>query len=278
MSNVAIGKEIVGLAIQEEMDLAINENTDTVKMEVFESSNYNKFKLIKGNRALHKTKYLQLLKSMEQEVLSIPIAVNEKMEIIDGQHRYHARRELGLPILYYVCEGYGIEQVKRANLVSSNWIKEDYLNLHVTDEIPAYEEFEELLLESGLNVTDLIKVYAKAQDKSSEQLAYEFEHGTLVSDNIDKVKGFIEALKDFEFFKFYRKKQFVAAMVKLYFDPRYDHKKMKKKLSSRATVLEGIGSNITRDEYLSKLTNAIYSFGAGNKNLFYDATNKRFYE
>lgn len=278
MSNVTIGKEIVGLAIQEEMDLAINENTDTVKMEVFESSNYNKFKLIKGNRALHKTKYLQLLKSMEQEVLSIPIAVNEKMEIIDGQHRYHARRELGLPILYYVCEGYGIEQVKRANLVSSNWTKEDYLNLHVTDEIPAYEEFEELLLESGLNVTDLIKVYAKAQDKSSEQLAYEFEHGTLVSDNIDKVKGFIEALKDFEFFKFYRKKQFVAAMVKLYFDPRYDHKKMKKKLSSRATVLEGIGSNITRDEYLSKLTNAIYSFGAGNKNLFYDATNKRFYE
>lgn len=278
MSNVAIGKEIIGLAIQEEMDLVINENTDTVKMEVFESSNYNKFKLIKGNRTLHKTKYLQLLKSMEQEVLSIPIAVNEKMEIIDGQHRYHARRELGLPILYYVCEGYGIEQVKRANLVSSNWTKEDYLNLHVTDGIPAYEEFEELLLESGLNVTDLIKVYAKAQDKSSEQLAYEFEHGTLVSDNIDKVKGFIEALKDFEFFKFYRKKQFVAAMVKLYFDPRYDHKKMKKKLNSRATVLESIGSNITRDEYLSKLTNAIYSFGAGNKNLFYDATNKRFYE
>jgi hypothetical protein len=251
---------------------------DTVEMNVFKSKDYSKFNLIKGNRTLHKTKYLQLLKSMEQEVLSIPIAVNEKMEIIDGQHRFHARRELGLPILYYVCDGYGIEQVKRANLVSSNWTKEDYLNLHITDGIEAYEEFEELLLDSGLNVTDLIKVYAKAQAKSSEQVSYEFENGTLSNDNLDKVKDFISALKDFDFFKFFRKKQFVAAMIKLFFDPRYDHNKMKKKLSSRSTVLEGIGANVTKDEYLSKLTNAIYSFGAGNKNIYYDSTNKRFYE
>lgn len=274
--------KIIGLEIQEEMDLAIEtevaEDIDTVKMNVFESTDYNKFKLIKGNRTLHKTKYLQLLKSMEQEVLSIPIIVNEKMEIIDGQHRYHACRELGLPVLYCVCEGYSIEQVKRANLVSSNWTKEDYLNLHVTDGLPAYEEFEELLLDSGLNVTDLIKVYAKAQDKSSEQVAYEFEHGTLVSENMDRVKGFIEALKDFEFFKYSKKKQFVAAMVKLFFDPRYNHAKMKKKLENRSQVLGNLATNVTRDEYLSKLTNSIYSFGAGSKNLFYDTTNKRFYE
>ena len=268
-------ESVIQINIQEEMKLI---QEDTVKMQVFESTDYNKFKLIKGNRTLHKTKYLQLLKSMEQEVLDIPIAVNEKMEIIDGQHRFHSRRELGLPILYYVCEGYGIEQVKRANLVSSNWTKEDYLNLHVTDGLENYEEFEEILLDSGLNVTDLIKVYAKAQDKSSEQVSYEFENGTLSNENINKVKDFIEALKDFEFFKFFRKKQFVAAMIKLFFDPRYDHKKMKKKLSSRSTVLEGIGSNITRDEYLSKLTNSIYSFGAGSKNIYYDSTNKRFYE
>lgn len=270
MNNV---KELV--LAEESLEM---ENNDTVKMAVYETTDYDKFNLIKGNRTLHKSKYLQLLKSMEQEVLDIPIAVNEKMEIIDGQHRFHARRELDLPILYYVCKGYGIEQVKRANLVSSNWTKEDYLNLHVTDGIESYEEFEELLLDSGLNCSDLIKVYAKAQDKSTEQLAYEFEHGTLTSDNVDKVKEFLDALTDFGFFKFCRKKQFVAAMIKLFFDPRYNHKKMQKKLNTRATVLESMGTNVTKDEYLSKLANSIYSFGAGSKNLFYDANNKRFYE
>lgn len=282
MNNVVkmAEKNEMMLETQEQMNFSVgNEtNTDKVSMCVYVSTDYSKFKLIKGNRNLHKTKYLQLLKSMEQEVLNIPIIVNEKMEIIDGQHRYHARRELNLPIPYCVCEGYSIEQVKRANLVSSNWTKEDYLNLHIADELPEYEKFEELLLASGINITDLIKVYAKAQGKSSEQVAYEFENGTLVSDNMDRITGFIEALKDFDFFKFYKKKQFVAAMVKLYFDPRYNHTKMKKKLENRSQVLEGVSSNITKDEYLSKLANGIYSFGAGNKNLFYDATNKRFYE
>lgn len=245
---------------------------------MYSTKEYRKFKLIKGNRNLNKTKYLQLLKSMEVEQLKIPIAVNEKFEIIDGQHRYHASRELGLPVYYFIVEGYGIEQVKRANLVSSTWTKEDYLGLHISEGLDNYLEFNDLLLECGLNTTDLIKVYAKAQDKSQDQLAYEFENGTLSNEGIEKVEAFLKALKDFEFFKFSKKKQFVAAFIKLFFDNRYDHKRMLKRLEARATVLEETNANVSRDEYLAKLANNIYSFGPGKKNLYYDATNKRFYE
>lgn len=283
---------LVGINITEEtieqLNMLTAEDDNRTKEELigndekegmmYVSKDYKKFKLIKGNRCLNKTKYLQLLKSMEVEQLKIPIAVNEKFEIIDGQHRYHASRELGLPVYYYIVDGYGIEQVKRANLVSSTWTKDDYLGLHISDGIEEYVEFNVLLLESGLNTTDLIKVYAKAQDKSQDQLAYEFENGTLSNEGIEKVEAFLKALKDFEFFKFAKKKQFVAAFIKLFFDPRYKHDRMLKRLESRASVLEETNTNVSRDEYLSKLANGIYSFGASKKNLYYDATNKRFYE
>lgn len=279
--------EIAGVSIKQEgeqLQMKTNNNTtkllgkDAVDCQMYVTRDYDKFKLIKGNRVLNRTKYLQLLKSMEIEQLKIPITVNDKFEIIDGQHRYNACRELGLDLFYYVVEGYGIEQVKRANLVSSTWTKEDYLGLHVSDGLETYIEFSDLLLESGLNTSDLIKVYSKAQDKSQDQLAYEFENGTLSNEGIEKVKGFLKSLKSFEFFKFYKKRQFIAAFIKLYFDTRYDHARMVKRLSARAVVLEETTANVSKDEYLAKLANNIYSFGAGKKNLYYDAQNKRFYE
>lgn len=280
ISGVSVNSEVVNVLEIGLDDMTKEEliNNDKSYSKIYVTTDYSKFKLIKGNRTLHKSKYLQLLKSMETEQLMIPIAVNDKFEVIDGQHRYNACRELKKPVYYYICDGYGIEQVKRANLVSSNWTKEDYLNLHTTDGLVAYEEFEDILLESGLNVYDLIKVYAQAQEKSSEQLAYEFTNGSLVNDNIEKVTGFITALKDFEFFKYYKKKQFVAAFIKLYFDPRYDQTRMVKRLKSRDAVLKELSSNVTKDEYLAKLANGIYSFGAGKNNLYYDINNKRFYQ
>ena len=44
---------------------------------------------------------------MTEKLLMCPIIVNENYEIIDGQHRYSASKELGLPIRYIVGEGYG---------------------------------------------------------------------------------------------------------------------------------------------------------------------------
>lgn len=272
-------KEMTNMdGIEVEIEQISIEEPKTEFAKIYVSKNYEAFGKIAGNRRLNQTKYFQLLQSMKEEQLIIPILVNDKMEIIDGQHRFEACKELGLPVYFYVQEGYGIDQVKRANLVSSNWTKENYLELHLSDGIPEYEEFDELQKISGLKVYDLMKVYAKAQGKSIEQLSYEFENGDLTDTNVENVIGFLNALSDFRFFKYYKKKQFVAAMIKLYFDERYDHERMKSKLDGRANVLEGLTANVSKDDYLAKLSNSIYSFGPGKKNLFYDATNKRLYE
>lgn len=90
---------------------------------------YGRFKLILGNRNVSSVK--KILKSIDTVgQLITPIIVNEKYEIIDGQHRYQAWKERNLPIYYIVCDGYGIKECIAMNTTSENWKSEDYINCY----------------------------------------------------------------------------------------------------------------------------------------------------
>lgn len=244
---------------------------------VYKTKDYDKFKLIKGNRRINTRNYLKLIKSMTEEQLIIPIIVNDKFEIIDGQHRFSTISELNLDLYYIIIPDYGINQVKRANLVSSNWNKEDYLHMYVEDSNDHYIIFQELVNESKMNISDLIKLFAMAQAKSISQVNYEFESGTFVSDGAMLVKMFLEDLETFSFYKYYKTQSFVGSFLKLYSHPVYKHERLVEKLKTRKSPLEQMHGG-TIDEYLSTICNKIYSFGPGKDNIFYDVHTRRFYK
>lgn len=56
-----------------------------------------------------------------------PILVNEKMEVINGQHRLLAAKELGVDIYYHVQEGLGADELLVMN-TNLNWRANDFLN------------------------------------------------------------------------------------------------------------------------------------------------------
>ncbi len=74
-----------------------------VKTEIYETTNYDLFRLVNGNRIVNSLNYTKLIKSIEQKQLLIPICVNEKMEIVDVQHRFIACKEFGKSIYFYVA-------------------------------------------------------------------------------------------------------------------------------------------------------------------------------
>lgn len=257
-------------------DLSPNYSKDIEVTKIFKTTDYDKFKLIKGNRKLNSTNYAKLAKSMSEEQLLIPILVNVNYEIIDGQHRFTVQKELKLPVYYYIVDNYSINQVKRANLVSSNWTKEDYLNMHISDGLDDYITFKELYEESKLNISDLLKLYSMAQVKPTTQTSFEFENGSFTAENTEKVKDFLYDLENFEFFKGYKSQSFIAAFIRLYWHSLYDNERLLDKLKTRKNAFENIKS-ATIDEYLSILCNKVYSFGPGKNNIFYDSTTRRFY-
>lgn len=102
---------------------------DKIIGNVYETFDYERFKILLGNRDIPCID--KISKSIDDVgCLVIPIIVNEKYEIIDGQTRYTAWRERNLPIYYIIRDGYGIRECIAMNTTSVNWHIEDYINCY----------------------------------------------------------------------------------------------------------------------------------------------------
>ena len=241
---------------------------------IYKTFNYDMFKYIGGNRLINKLNYKKLSESMKEKQLVIPILVNDKMEIIDGQHRYQSCRELGMPVYFYIAEGYNLSDVKRANLVNRVWNKNDYLHSYMEEMNQNYIDFYNIKETYKVNINDVLKVFALTQDIGLKDLSQDFDSGRFISEGKEIVTNFFDSLNDFKLFDKYRSTQFVGAFIKLYFNPGYDHKKMKEKLTKRGYLVKRKGSIA---EYLQMLTKDIYSFGAVKDPIYYDSQTKKFY-
>ena len=251
---------------------------DEAIRQIFKTTDYDKFVNLNQNRQINLLNYSKLQRSMAEEQLLIPICVNEKFEIIDGQHRAKVCQELGLPIYYYQEPGYGVSQMKRANLVSSNWGKEDFLNMYVSDEVESYVLFQKIAIESGLTTTDLLKVIARFTGQTLPKVTQDFVEGDLVINEIlyGKMADFLLKLRTFVFFKGYRKPKFVSAFLELYSHPEYKHEQMTERLQN-VKQQQKLNEFLSRDELLETLINKIYSFGTTKRSIFYDINRKRVY-
>ena len=267
MTNKVVNEMVQNNKIEEVRQLEISIG------QIFKTNNYSKFKMLEENRNINQRNYAKLVNSMKKEQLVIPIIVNENYEIIDGQHRYLASKELGLPIYYFVISGYGMDQVIRANLASSNWTKKDFLMSYVQEGKEEYARVYEIINKYDIKVSTFLRVLSTITNVNQKLLSKYFEDGTFKSTDLEKVEEALITLEDFNFFKGYKTKSFVVAFLKLYTHPDYKHEKMLDKLKERKNRLTSRG---TSGEYLSLLTKDIYSYGRG-QNIFYDETTKKFY-
>lgn len=87
-----------------------------------------------------------------------PILVNEKMEVIDGQHRLLAARFIGVEIFYEIQKKLDPMDIIRMN-VSKAWVVGDYMNFFCQHEyeeyikLKAFMEKHQISLRVALNIT-----------------------------------------------------------------------------------------------------------------------------
>lgn len=137
--------------------------------EIQQTKDYSQFKTLKGNRPVSQKHVKNLMASMQREYLKKPIEVNEKKEVIDGQHRLEAVKNLGLPLYYTVKKGYTLKQVQITNTNTRNWSFTDFMNgwielghkdYTVVKDFIAYYGFafrEALALLSGINNPSVVE-------------------------------------------------------------------------------------------------------------------------
>ena len=100
---------------------------DKLVASVYITMHYEKFKFIGENRDTDHVK--ALLRSFSERYVPNAILCNEKYEIIDGQNRFLALKEKGMPIPYYCFNGLDIYDVAFLNSYAKNWSNMDFVKM-----------------------------------------------------------------------------------------------------------------------------------------------------
>lgn len=104
------------------------------------TKDYEIFKFREDNRVqLDKGHIQKLVKMIEvRNMLALrPILVNAEMEIIDGQHRLMAAKQLGVEIYYELSKEMTLHDVILMN-TSKQWGIQDYMNFFCKNKYPEY--------------------------------------------------------------------------------------------------------------------------------------------
>jgi len=112
-------------------------------MIVHQTKNYDKFSLLFGNRDIKSSDVKGMVRSMSEVVdLPIPILVkrtkDNKLEILDGQHRFAAAQQLNKPVFYIITEkDIGLQEVRTVNQAQKGWKLYQFLDSFIAEEITA---------------------------------------------------------------------------------------------------------------------------------------------
>jgi hypothetical protein len=213
--------------------------------QVHTTTDYSMFKSIDGNRNVNLLHINRLKKSMQEHYLFTVIVVNEKYEIIDGQHRFHAIRDLGLPLHYTMIPGYNLLQVQILNANSSNWSSQDYLQAYCDLGYEDYITLSEFLRKYNLNISigaSILIGNTTGQGGMKAGAPFEFfKHGTLkVSDKqFRDAEKFMDMLYLFEpYFSAFKSRSFVFALMKLSNNPDFSITELLQKVKIQPSALQ----------------------------------------
>ena len=98
-----------------------------VNSEVMYSQDYDKFSILEQNRVVSDNHVSELVVSIQNSGQLTPIIINEKFEIIDGQHRFDACKILKIPVMYLISYKTSINEVILMNNTQKSWKLHDYL-------------------------------------------------------------------------------------------------------------------------------------------------------
>lgn len=121
--------------------------------EIKSTTNYDMFKFTRWNRAVEKARVKKIMQSVKKHgYITSPVIINEKNEIIDGQARVTAFRELGIPVEYIVHPGAGRAECVAMNMNQTNWKDRDYIKSYASDGSEDYCRLKLLLEEAGMSL------------------------------------------------------------------------------------------------------------------------------
>ena len=231
-------------------------STENATPKIKKTKNYSLFKIHRANRQINKNHVKSIKKSMQKKFLISPIIVNEKLEIIDGQHRLIASKDLGLPVYYFINNNYSINEMQRLNAINKNWIPIDYLNTGVELNNQNYIDYKRFKKKYGfshdINLTLLT-------DNSTNNNLHKFKEGIFKVKNYELACEYADLIYLISpYYKEFKRRRFISAILFLLKHKQdvFSMQEFVKKLKSRPNSLQNC---ISMRQYL-ELIEEIYNY------------------
>lgn len=213
------------------------------------TKDFNKFVLMRGNRKVVEQHVLNLMKRMQEQgnlTTHFPIIVNERMEVIDGQHRLEALKRLSSMNLknpegetiwtpfYRVETGLTLQAVRDINNGHRNWLWQDYMTSYVNEGKEQYERFQNLIRHFGLSFSTTLRFCVLGEKRMSRA----FREGELIIVDHQKAFQLLKWYKEVSDASNHHTEPFATTMHKIMQHPEYDHRRMVRKMELYHTVLK----------------------------------------
>lgn len=220
------------------------------------TTDYSLFKIQNGNRVINLSHKERLVKSILANDLThvTPILCNEKMEIIDGQHRFHACQTLGRPIFYTVEPGLTLEDTQSLQL-AKDWNGDNYLMCYVNlgyEDYIRYKEFKEtfklehnlcqVLLTNGVTMSGTLTTLFNSGEFKIGDMAQAINEAEL----LEQILGVLPFNN-----KWSGKREAFYAIVGFIRHPKYDHERFLTKIVNNQSLIRGTQNQ--RKEFLRRL-------------------------
>lgn len=229
--------------------------------EILSTKEYDQFSSLKGNRKVDSKHVNHLIESMKTEYYISPIQVNEKMEVIDGQHRLQAARALKYPVYYYIAKGTNLKTVQTLNTNSKDWKTEDYLQSYIEQVVKdyiIYKQFSDVYQFSHKVNLALLT----GQIGSADQLK-QFEYGEFKIKDIVKATEVAAKITQVEpHYKGYKRRNFTYAIIRCLKKKEFNWERFMQKVAYQSRKMVDC-SNV--EQYL-ELIEEVYNYKTSTDN------------
>ena len=235
--------------------------------EIKSTKDYHLFSFMNRNRSIDKNHVKKLKKAISVKYIPVPIIVNDKMQIIDGQHRFVACKELDLPIYYTVISKCTLKDVQALNIVQKKWVAKDYLDSHIKAGNKNYAIFKSVMNEHKFGFEQTYKILSGgAAAGSTKNRRTEWEYGLFEVHDPEQAKDWLDKFKEIgQYYTNYNRRNFVFCMIYLFNHPQFDYDRFISKLEYQRGRFK---DELDIEAYMDSI-NKIYNYNTKGKKTYF---------